>query len=150
MTENVAGIFQYFTESIFRTSVQLLQVAAHITLFRPARLFKLYHVYQRMKTRYITQSCASMQPVMIASTATHISVSSTNSAVPPVPALEDNTTPQNPVIPVPLTSDDSATAHIPVPSTSSTAPNLADQSDDDKQQRLANRTTQIWKRRAAA
>jgi len=75
-----------------------------------------------------------MQPVMIASTATHIYVSSTNSAVPPVTALEDNTMPQNPVVHVPPTSDDSATAHIPVPSTSSTAPNLADQSDDDTQQ----------------
>jgi len=85
------------------------------------------------------------------STATRISVSSTSSAVPPVPALDHNTTPKNPVIAVIPTSDDSATAHISVPSTSLAAPNLAEQSDDDMQQLLlANRTTQIRTRRAAA
>jgi len=115
MTENVAGIFQYFTDSIFRTSL---------------------HAFN--SRRILVQHDKPDPPP------------STSSAVPPVPALNDNTTPQNPAIPVLPTSDDSATTHIPVPSTSSAAPNLADQSDDDTQQRLANRTTQIWKRRAAA
>jgi len=68
MTENVADTFQYFTESIFRTSLHafnsriLVQhdTTSQILLRPPVRLF---HQFQ-------------------------------------LPALEDNTTPQNPVIPV--------------------------------------------------
>jgi len=91
------------------------------------------------------------QPVMTARQARFLlHPPSTTSAVPPVPALEDNTTPQNPVIVELPTNDDSVTAHIPVPSTCSAALNLPDQYDDDMQQLLGNRTTQIRKRQAAA
>jgi len=80
-----------------------------------------------------------------------MSVSSTSSAVPPVPALEDTRCQRVLWF---LCFQSVTTAPQPTflfrPRTSSTTPSLADQSDDDTQQILANRTTQIRKRWATA